>query len=44
VEQIDPAEISPGELASRIIGSVQRDGKRMVIIDSINGCLEDVRN
>ncbi len=39
VEQIDPAEISPGELAHRIRDAVTRDKTRMVIIDSINGYL-----
>jgi circadian clock protein KaiC len=39
VEQIDPAEISPGELAHRIRDAVVRDKTRMVIIDSINGYL-----
>ncbi len=39
VEQIDPAEISPGELAHRIRGAVGKDNTRMVIIDSINGYL-----
>ncbi|MHA3772306.1 ATPase domain-containing protein [Verrucomicrobiota bacterium sgz303538] len=39
LEQIDPAEISPGELAHRIRCGVQRDGVRMVVIDSLNGYL-----
>jgi circadian clock protein KaiC len=39
VEQIDPAEISPGELASQITRSVREQSTRMVIIDSINGYL-----
>jgi circadian clock protein KaiC len=39
VEQIDPAEISPGELAHRIRKAVNQDNTRMVIIDSINGYL-----
>ena len=39
VEQIDPAEISPGELAQRIRDAVTRDKTRMVVIDSINGYL-----
>jgi circadian clock protein KaiC len=38
VEQIDPAEISPGELAYRIRDAVA-DDTRMVVIDSINGYL-----
>ena len=39
VEQIDPAEISPGELADRIRRSVSDSSTRMVVIDSINGYL-----
>jgi circadian clock protein KaiC len=39
VEQIDPAEISPGELAHRIRDAVIKDNTRMVVIDSINGYL-----
>jgi len=39
VNAIDPAEISPGELAHRIKRSVIEDGTRMVVIDSINGYL-----
>ncbi len=37
IEQIDPAEISPGELTARIRRAVEERGARMVIIDSING-------
>jgi len=39
IEQIDPAEISPGELAHRIRSAVDRDGVSLVGIDSINGYL-----
>jgi circadian clock protein KaiC len=39
IEQIDPAEISPGELAHRIRQAVDRASVRMVVIDSINGYL-----
>lgn len=39
IEQINPAEISPGELANRISDSVIADQTRMVVIDSINGYL-----
>src|SRR3954470_13319360 len=37
VQQIDPAEMSPGEFAHMVRESVQRDGVRVVIIDSLNG-------
>ncbi len=38
-QQIDPAEMSPGEFAAIVRGRVQRDGVRMVVIDSLNGYL-----
>ncbi|MFT3781241.1 MAG: ATPase domain-containing protein [Nibricoccus sp.] len=37
IHQIDPAEISPGELAFTVKQKVQHEGTRMVIIDSLNG-------
>jgi circadian clock protein KaiC len=37
VEQIDPAEISPGELAHRILTSVQANKTTLVVLDSLNG-------
>ena len=39
IHSVDPAAISPGELAQRVRDSVQNDKTRMVIIDSINGYL-----
>ncbi len=37
IEQIDPAEISPGEFAARVRRHVERDSLTMVVIDSLNG-------
>lgn len=37
VEQIDAAELSPGEFAHRVGQCVQNNGVRTVIIDSLNG-------
>ena len=37
LRQVDPAEIAPGELANEIIDGVNRDGVRMVVLDSLNG-------
>lgn len=37
ITQVDPAEISPGELTDRIRQGVEQRNTRMVIIDSING-------
>jgi circadian clock protein KaiC len=39
IRQIDPAEISPGEFAAIVRRSVEEDGARVVIIDSLNGYL-----
>jgi len=37
VQQIDPAEMSPGELMQRMRDLVEKDGVRFLVIDSING-------
>ncbi|TBR13134.1 MAG: circadian clock protein KaiC [Lysobacter sp.] len=37
VESVDPAELSPGEFAHRIVEAVDRDGVGTIIIDSLNG-------
>jgi circadian clock protein KaiC len=39
VQQIDPAEISPGEFAWRVRSEVEGRGSRMIVIDSLNGYL-----
>ena len=38
-QQIDPAEMSPGEFAANVRRSVEVEGARLVIIDSLNGYL-----
>ena len=38
-QQIDPAEMSPGQFAAGVRRSVEQDGARVVIIDSLNGYL-----
>jgi circadian clock protein KaiC len=38
-QQIDPAEMSPGEFASIVRSAVEKDGARLVVIDSLNGYL-----
>jgi circadian clock protein KaiC len=38
-QQIDPAELSPGEFAAIVQRSVETDGARVVVIDSLNGYL-----
>jgi circadian clock protein KaiC len=39
IQQIDPAELSPGEFASHVRDAVERDKAAIVIIDSLNGYL-----
>jgi len=42
VEQIDPAELSPGEFASRARNAVERDGAAFLCIDSLNAYLQSM--
>ena len=42
VVQIDPAELSPGELATRVQRAVEQDGARFVMLDSLNGYLQSM--
>lgn len=37
IEQVDPAVISPGELAYRIRSAVEHEKVRVVVLDSLNG-------
>jgi circadian clock protein KaiC len=37
--QVDPAELSPGELAYKVMAAVQEDNVRLVYFDSLNGYL-----
>jgi circadian clock protein KaiC len=37
IEQMDAAEVSPGEFSHRVRGCVDREGIRIVAIDSLNG-------
>lgn len=37
VDQIDPAEVSPGEFAYLVREAVEKDNARVVVIDSLNG-------
>jgi circadian clock protein KaiC len=38
-QQIDPAEMSPGEFAASVRKSVEVEGARVIVIDSLNGYL-----
>jgi circadian clock protein KaiC len=40
VQQVDPAELSPGEFAHAVCDAVTSGGARVVIIDSLNGYLQ----
>ena len=40
VQQVDPAELSPGELAHRARSLVQRERFTFVVIDSLNGYMQ----
>jgi circadian clock protein KaiC len=42
IEQIDPAELSPGEFAHLVRKAVEVDKARIVIIDSLNGYLNSM--
>jgi circadian clock protein KaiC len=39
VKQVDPAELSPGEFTHLVQQAVERDGAKVVVIDSLNGYL-----
>jgi circadian clock protein KaiC len=38
-DQIDPAEMSPGEFVHQVRRAVERDGAKLVVIDTLNGYL-----
>jgi circadian clock protein KaiC len=40
LQQIDPADLAPGEFAHHVRLAVERDGARVVVIDSLNGYLQ----
>jgi circadian clock protein KaiC len=40
LRQIHPAELSPGEFAVAVRNAVEKDGARMVIVDSLNAYLQ----
>lgn len=42
IRQIDPAQLQPGEFASLVRESVERDQARVLVIDSLNGYLNAV--
>jgi circadian clock protein KaiC len=40
VQQVDPAELSPGEFAHNVRAAVEQGGAGLVVIDSLNGYLQ----
>ena len=42
VEQIEPGDLSPGEFAHHVRGRVEKQGCRIVLIDSLNGYLHAI--
>ena len=42
LDQVEPGEVSPGEFAHRVRARVDRDGCRVVLIDSLNGYLHAI--
>jgi circadian clock protein KaiC len=40
ISHLDPAEVSPGEFVDMVRESVEKDGVRAVLIDSLNGFLQ----
>jgi circadian clock protein KaiC len=39
ITQLDPAEVSPGQFVGLVRSAVERDGARVIVIDSLNGFL-----
>ena len=39
IQQIDPAEISPGQFSHQVVRAVEDEGVRLVVIDSLSGYL-----
>ncbi len=42
LDQIEPGELSPGEFAHRVRARVEKDGCRIVLVDSLNGYLNAI--
>lgn len=42
IDQVEPGDLSPGEFAHRVCERVNRDGCRVVMIDSLNGYLHAI--
>jgi circadian clock protein KaiC len=42
VQQVDPAELSPGEFVHRVRAAVQKNAVKVVVIDSLNGFMNSM--
>jgi circadian clock protein KaiC len=42
ITQVEPGDVSPGEFSCRVADAVERNGARVVLIDSINGYLNAI--
>ena len=42
LRQVEPTELSPGEFANEVMRTVEEEGVRLVIIDSLNGYLQSM--
>ena len=42
LEQVEPTQMSPGEFANDVVRAVEKDGVRLIIIDSINGYMKSM--
>ncbi len=43
-QQIDPADVSPGQFASRVRRCIEEEAVSLVVIDSLNGYLQSITN
>ncbi|MGB9416287.1 MAG: ATPase domain-containing protein, partial [Acidobacteriaceae bacterium] len=44
IQQIDPAELSPGEFVTRVRDAVSQKNAKIIVIDSLNGFLSSMPN
>ena len=44
IQQVDPAELSPGEFVTRVRDAVDKKHARLIVIDSLNGFLSSMPN
>ncbi len=42
LRQVEPTELSPGEFANEVMCAVEKDGVRVIVIDSLNGYLQSM--